>query len=97
MKVDVEGAELQILAGALRLLRSGRIRNIAVDIHNEILTQQGLKGSEVMDILRSCGYRLNSDLGNWVFEHSGEHRGAAGVDRACQARRSEPNGCPCSL
>jgi FkbM family methyltransferase len=53
MKLDVEGFELQVLEGAARALRSGRIRHIVFEDHSGT-------GSGVMRLLASAGYHLYS-------------------------------------
>ncbi len=51
MKLDVEGSELQVLRGASRALRDGRIRHIVFEEH------QG-PTSEVVRLLESVGYEI---------------------------------------
>lgn len=68
MKVDVEGAEYDIFMNAGDMLRSGVLRNIALEIHTSILARQGLAGEKLHEFVLSCGYRLNDKLGNWVYE-----------------------------
>ena len=51
MKLDVEGSELQVLRGASRALRDGRIRHIVFEEH------QG-PASEVVRLLESVGYEI---------------------------------------
>jgi FkbM family methyltransferase len=68
MKVDVEGAEYDIFLNAGEILRSGVLRNIALEIHEHILMKQGLDPRKVHDFVVDCGYRLNNDLGHPVYE-----------------------------
>jgi FkbM family methyltransferase len=58
LKVDVEGAELEVLQGAVDLLRSGRIKQIVCEVHQPTVRQ-----ADVRSLLRSCGFTVN-DLGN---------------------------------
>lgn len=67
MKVDVEGAEYEILMNAGNVLASGRIRAIALEIHNEILGRQGLSGATLHEHVLASGYSLNRDIGPWVY------------------------------
>jgi FkbM family methyltransferase len=67
MKVDVEGAEYDIFMAAESLLRSGVIRNIALDIHDSILAARGLSGDALHRWMVTCGYRLDSSTTNRVY------------------------------
>jgi FkbM family methyltransferase len=51
MKLDVEGAELAVLAGATAALAAGRIRHIVFEEHNG-------PASDVVKLLRSLGYEI---------------------------------------
>ena len=53
IKIDVEGAEAQVLDGATELLASGRLRNIVFEEHDQ-------RGSVVIPRLRSLGYTVFS-------------------------------------
>lgn len=70
MKVDIEGAEHDVFMTATDILRSGAIRNIALEIHNSILEDRGLSGNELHLGILKCGYRLHDDLGHWVYSFS---------------------------
>jgi FkbM family methyltransferase len=76
MKVDIEGAEHDVFMTSTDILKSGTIRNIALEIHHSILEDRGLSGNELHHAILNCGYRLHDDLGHWVYSHSG-HPGAA--------------------
>jgi FkbM family methyltransferase len=71
IKVDVEGAEYDILMAAEQVLKAGILRNIALEIHNSILETKGLSGSRLHDWMLSCGYKLNNDLGPWIYTATG--------------------------
>ncbi|HLJ93373.1 MAG TPA: FkbM family methyltransferase [Gemmataceae bacterium] len=58
LKIDVEGAELEVLQGARALLRSGQIKQIICEVH-----QPTVRPAEIRTLLRSCGFAVN-DLGN---------------------------------
>jgi FkbM family methyltransferase len=51
LKLDVEGAELEVLAGGGRILASGSLRSVMVELH-------GGRGGEVADRLRAHGFDL---------------------------------------
>src|SRR5438128_9010845 len=58
LKIDVEGAELEALQGALDLLRSGRIKQIVCEVHQPTVRQ-----ADIRVLLQGCGFAVN-DLGN---------------------------------
>jgi FkbM family methyltransferase len=67
MKVDIEGAEYDVFIDAGEVLRRGVIRNIALDIHHRHLERRGLSGDKLHAWILACGYRLNDQLGFWVY------------------------------
>jgi FkbM family methyltransferase len=71
IKVDVEGAEYETFMGAEQVLRAGILRNIALEIHNTILETRGLSGLKLHKWILSCGYKLNDELGHWVYTVAG--------------------------
>lgn len=64
LKVDVEGAERDVLTGAEPLLRRGRIRALVCELHESAERQAELK-----IFLRNCGFAVN-DLGNSEHVHA---------------------------
>jgi FkbM family methyltransferase len=58
MKVDVEGHELKLFAGARTLLESGRIRDILYEDYGESYVEYGDGLSETSQFLASCGYTV---------------------------------------
>ena len=68
MKVDIESAEYEVFMSSGDLLRSGRIRNIALEIHNSLLKERGLSGQTLHEHILACGYSLDDSLGNWVYK-----------------------------
>lgn len=56
LKVDVEGAELEVLQGAEGLLRTGRIGYVQFEISRDMSAGMGRDGSEVFGFLTDCGY-----------------------------------------
>jgi len=67
LKIDVEGAEMEVLRGAQRLLSIADIPVVICECHRERL--QGAGASEIMmrDFMRSLGYDTFADC------HSNEH------------------------
>jgi FkbM family methyltransferase len=56
VKVDCEGAEIEVLEGMRGLLDSGSIRLMHLEVHNSLLEQCGQSGKVVHDTLRDRGY-----------------------------------------
>jgi len=56
VKIDIEGAEFDVLMAAERVLRSGVLRAIAVDVHTSILARRGLSPRALHEHLVRCGY-----------------------------------------
>jgi hypothetical protein len=71
MKVDVEGAEYDIFMNSEDVLRSGAIKNIAVEFHNSIIEKLGLSPGELHLFFTACGYALNDTGSNWVYRFKG--------------------------
>ena len=64
LKMDIEGAEAPALRGLDRRLRTGRIRQILLEVHPHHLRDQGSSVEEVVGSLRRHGYAL------WAIDHS---------------------------
>lgn len=56
IKVDVEGAELEVLWGAEAALASGRVRDLFVEAHPAALARRGAREADVADLLAALGY-----------------------------------------
>ena len=56
LKIDVEGAELEVLRGAAATLGAGRVREVFVETHPPALDERGASESDVAALLRDLGY-----------------------------------------
>lgn len=56
MKVDVEGAEYDVLLGARRLLSKADAPVIVIEINNDVNDSFGYKASDMKDLLKTYGY-----------------------------------------
>jgi FkbM family methyltransferase len=68
IKIDVEGAEPDVLAGATRSLRRCRPRLVVVEVKDRILARAGTDAEAVRRPLREAGYRCDGVVdGNEVW------------------------------
>jgi len=56
LKVDVEGAEADVIFGAEELFRGHRVRALALEYHPDLLERRGVSEQEVHRLLVDCGY-----------------------------------------
>jgi len=69
IKVDVDGTELQVLAGARRVTSDPRLRSILVEVCHD----RG-DGGAILELMSAAGFWLESDsplaqgVSNWIFE-----------------------------
>jgi FkbM family methyltransferase len=70
LKVDIEGAEYDVFMNAEDLLRSGVIRNIALEIHYTILERRRLSGDDLHRWISECGYSFHDDGGIRVYSRT---------------------------
>lgn len=60
LKVDVEGAEPEVFAGAAGALARGAVRTIVFEISREPLRRMGHRSEDVFRPLRAAGYSIRS-------------------------------------
>ena len=78
IKIDVEGAEVAVIAGMKQLITSGRLdRKFLVEVHAEALAAQGLSPSDVIAPFDRAGYQtfvLDNDYDTWRYLYPGSAR-----------------------
>lgn len=70
IKIDVEGAELSVLRGAVDIIRSGKPKFL-IEVHYWGHTQDGEATDDVFEFMKSFGYYPLSYYGNVLFVNSG--------------------------
>jgi FkbM family methyltransferase len=63
VKIDVEGAELDVLRGAGETLRTAR-PTVFLEIHHDLLEQQNIRPADVLACLTGTGYGFRTPLGS---------------------------------
>ncbi len=58
VKIDVEGAELHVLRGLEPLFANGHCRELFIEVHPNILSQNGSSADEVRQLLESHGFSI---------------------------------------
>lgn len=71
LKLDTQGAELRVLAGASRVLRERRVRLIALELLFVPLYENQADAEAVIARLRDVGYRLY-DWYNFTYDDNGQ-------------------------
>lgn len=71
LKVDVEGAEMEVLHGFQELFDAGRVRDLFVEVHSQTLERLGSSPKELRHWLEERDYRLqwSSARGSEIHEH----------------------------
>ncbi len=57
MKIDVEGAEAEVLKGAVESLNAHKIKSIAMEINGGRLAERGITAQDLFGVLTEAGYR----------------------------------------
>jgi FkbM family methyltransferase len=68
IKIDIEGAEYEVLLGSSEIFMQGRVRAIALELHPTILEARGKNVDEITRMLTDNGYQAVSGFGNTVWE-----------------------------
>lgn len=66
-KIDIEGAEWDVLMPAASELRSGALRHIAIEIHRPMLVKRGFSPEALHQHLVDCGYELQPQIGPYDY------------------------------
>jgi FkbM family methyltransferase len=70
LKMDIESFEYEAILGSKELFHSGRIKNIALELHPSILQRRGKSSDEILAFLKECGYEVNQECENLVLSRS---------------------------
>jgi FkbM family methyltransferase len=83
LKIDVEGHEPAVLRGAERVLRSGRVEYLLLELSSAVLERGGHTSGELIDLLEGAGYTFV----RFVRANEGLHpRGSYGERSLAQLR-----------
>lgn len=74
LKIDVEGAEYELLCGASRSLSSGVIDAVALELHPAQLLALGSSSNAVLALLESHGFQQVADAASLVFQRRQSRR-----------------------
>lgn len=71
VKIDVEGAEMNVLIGMDELLSAGRVRDIFIEVHPDTLAGAGLTPDDIQHWLSQRSYRLgwSQARGREIHQH----------------------------
>lgn len=58
LKMDIEGFEYYAILGDKSVFENVKIRNIALEIHPNVIKREGLNPNEIVDFLLAQGYKL---------------------------------------
>jgi FkbM family methyltransferase len=58
LKVDVDGFETKVIRGATESLRSGRIKNLIIELNEDWLYASGSSAAELTSLLTEAGFRM---------------------------------------
>jgi FkbM family methyltransferase len=68
IKIDVEGAELEVLKGSSTIL--SKTKNIIIEVHEHILNQNNKNSKEILEILEENGFKITLLNDFWDEENS---------------------------
>ena len=76
VKLDVEGAEPQVIEGMRASLKRLRPRALTVEVKDRVLDRSGVGEAELRELLASCGYRSSGQVfhSNEVFRPASKVR-----------------------
>jgi FkbM family methyltransferase len=63
VKIDVEGAEADVLAGAGDLLSSPQPPVVFIELHNDMVRREGRRPQDTLERLRAHGYAVSTSRG----------------------------------
>ncbi len=68
IKVDVEGFEEKVIAGARESLKNGVIKSVAIEMHNTLERTHEHAADEIREMMKAVGYSERpSDCFRWIF------------------------------
>jgi FkbM family methyltransferase len=67
VKIDVEGAEYEIITASRAALASGVIKAISLEYHPTILKARGLSMDDIHQVLLECGFELEPGGENSIY------------------------------
>lgn len=68
MKIDIEGFEYEAILGSKDVFLSHKVSKIALELHPWLLKKRGKDTTEITSFLESCGYHLNTNYSNTLYE-----------------------------
>lgn len=60
-KIDVEGAEVLVIRGMQRLLAERAIRHVFIEVHHDLLAEQGLNKESLDQLILTHGYHIAAE------------------------------------
>ncbi len=72
-KIDIEGAEYELLLGATETLKRGLIKHIAIELHPKQLSMQGYCSEQVLKLLADNAYHKLDGAPTLVYIRNATH------------------------
>jgi len=66
VKIDVEGYELAVISGGVKLLSCDNAPHLFIELHNEIVRQNGGSPTEMLRLLRTLSYEIFATNGDRI-------------------------------